>query len=162
MKKFWRAVDVINRVLLTVSSVMVIVLMLIGAFDVIGRYLLNAPIKGALGISEILLVGIVFLAWPYTQSQDGNVKVEMFYDKFSAGTKKVVGIIRSVIALVVFVVMTWQTVNKGLESMDSGEIIDVLAIPAYPFHFIVTVGVGFLCLQLLVDFMKNCQAVRGE
>ena len=121
----------------------------------IGRYLLNAPIKGALGISEVLLVGIVFLAWPYTQAEDGNVKVEMFYEKFSVQTKRVVGIVRSLLAFGVFAVMDWQSVSKALESRESGEIIDVLNIPAYPFHFIVTLGVGVLCLQLLVDFMKT-------
>jgi TRAP-type C4-dicarboxylate transport system permease small subunit len=136
-------------------------LMLIGAIDVVARYLLASPIKGCLGMSEVLLVGVVFFAWPYTQSLDGNVKVEMFFIGFRPRIQSVVGAIRSLIAFGVFSVMAWQSVNKALESMESMEIIDVLNIPAYPFQFFVTVGVSVLCLQLIVDFINFLNAGKG-
>ena len=136
-------------------------LMLIGAIDVIARYLLNYPIKGALGLSEILLVGIVFLAWPYTQFVNGNVKVEIFYSRFRPRVQSIVGAVKTLLALCVFGIMAYQSFNKVLESRESMEIIDVLNIPAYPFHLFVTVGVVALCLQLIVDFMNFLDRDRG-
>jgi TRAP-type C4-dicarboxylate transport system permease small subunit len=140
---------------------MLLGLMLIGAIDVVARYLLASPIKGCLGMSEVLLVGVVFFAWPYTQSLDGNVKVEMFFIGFRPQIQSAVGALRSLIAFGVFSIMAWQSVNKALESKESMEIIDILNIPAYPFQFFVTVGVSVLCLQLIVDFMTFLDGRRG-
>jgi TRAP-type transport system small permease protein len=155
------AVALINRSFCFVSAAMLIMLMVIGAGDVIARYLFASPIKGCLGMSEVLLVGIVFFSWPYTQSVDGNVKVELFFSGFRPPIQSAVGAGRSLIAFGTFAIMTWRSVNKALESMESGEIIDILNIPAYPFHFFVTLGVGVLCLQLIVDFMNFLKAGKG-
>ena len=102
-----RIVRNLTRFLCFLSSVMLIGLMLIGAIDVVARYLLARPIKGCSGMSEVLLVGVVFFAWPYTQSLDGNVKVEMFFIGFRQRIQYVVGAIRSLIAFGVFSVMAW-------------------------------------------------------
>jgi len=158
---FLKAVSVMNKSLCFLSAVMLMILMIIGAMDVLGRYLLASPIKGCLGMSEILLVGVVFFAWPYTQSLDGNVKVEMFFIGFRPQIQSVVGAIRSLIAFGVFGIMAWQSVKKALVSMESREIIDILNIPAYPFHLFVTIGVSVLCLQLIVDFINFLNAGKG-
>jgi TRAP-type C4-dicarboxylate transport system permease small subunit len=140
---------------------MLMILMLIGAMDVIARYLFTSPIKGSLGLSEVLLVGVVFFAWAYTESVDGNVKVEIFCTQFRPRTQCIAGAFKKLIAVVIFGIMTWQSVIKAAESMDSMEIIDVLDIPAYPFHLFVTLGVGVLCLQLIVDFLGFLKPGRG-
>jgi len=158
---FSNAVGLINRSFCFVSATMLLTLMVIGAVDVVARYLFAAPIKGCLGMSEVLLVGIVFFSWPYTQSVDGNVKVELFFAGFRPRIQSAVGAGRSLIAFGIFAIMTWRSVNKALESMESGEIIDILNIPAYPFHFFVTLGVGVLCLQLIVDLLNFLKVGKG-
>ena len=155
------AVAWINKSFCFISAAMLMLLMVIGAGDVIARYVFASPIKGCLGMSEVLLVGIVFFSWPYTQSVDGNVKVDLFFDGFRPRIRSAVGAGRCLIAFGVFAIMTWRSVNKALESMESGEIIDILNIPAYPFHFFVTLGVGVLCLQLIVDFMNFLKVGKG-
>lgn len=150
-----------SKALCFLSAVMLMMLMLIGAVDVIARYLLSSPIKGSLGLSEVLLVGVVFFAWAYTESVDGNVKVEIFYTQFRPRTQCIAGAFKKLIALVIFAIMTWQSLLKAAASMDSKEIIDVLDIPAYPFQLFVTLGVGVLCLQLVVDFLAFLKPSKG-
>ena len=113
------------------------------------------------GVAEVLLVGVVFFAWAYTESVDGNVKVEIFYTQFRPRTQCIAGAFKKLIALVIFAIMTWQSLLKAAASMDSKEIIDVLDIPAYPFQLFVTLGVGVLCLQLVVDFLAFLKPSKG-
>lgn len=159
-KKIPNIISNLSKSLCFISSVMLVLLMFLGAIDVIARYLFNQPIKGCLGINEILLVGLVFLAWPYTQADDGNVKVEIFYSKFRQKTKCIVGATRSVIALIVFSIMAWQSVGEALDAKESMEIIDVLYIPTYPIKLLVTIGVTVLCLQLALDTFNNLKALK--
>jgi TRAP-type mannitol/chloroaromatic compound transport system permease small subunit len=141
---------------------MLVALMAIGVVDVIGRYLIGMPMKECYGLSEVLLVGIVFFSWPYTQSIGGNVKVEFFYERFHPWTQSALGVISSVIAIFIFGIMAWQSALKALDSMEFGEIIDVIMVPVYPFQFFVTVGVIFLCLQLTVEFLQFLGGVIKE
>jgi TRAP-type mannitol/chloroaromatic compound transport system permease small subunit len=97
---------------------------------------------------------LVFFAWPYTQSVDGNVKVDAFFRGFRPRVQSTVGVLSSLIALLVFAIMAWQATVKALESMGSGEIVDVIGIPVYPFQFFVAVGVSALCLQLMIDVVR--------
>ncbi len=151
--KFSKIVSNITNILRTVSTGMLVMLMALGAADVIGRYLLNKPIKGVYGLSEILLVGIVFFAWPYTQSVGGNVKVETFFYGFSHRVQSSVGSLISIIGIVIFGLMAWQSAIKAIDSWEMGEIVDVVRIPVYPFQFFVTIGVTALCLELTVDLV---------
>jgi TRAP-type C4-dicarboxylate transport system permease small subunit len=158
---YFKIVKIATNILAVVSASMLVALMILGAVDVIGRYFLGMPLKGGYGISEILLVGIVFLAWPYTQSVDGNVRVEVFFKGFRPRIQSAIGAVSSVIALCIFGIMAWQSAAKALESMESREIIDVVGIPVYPFQFLVTIGVGVLCLQLIVDLVHFLKRDKG-
>jgi TRAP-type C4-dicarboxylate transport system permease small subunit len=158
---YFKIVRIATDILATISASMLVALMVLGAMDVIGRYFLGMPIKGGYGISEILLVGIVFLAWPHTQAVDGNVRVDVFFKGFRPRIQSAVGAVSSVIALCIFGIMAWQSAFKALESMESQEFVDVIGIPVYPFQFLVTVGVSVLCLQLIVDLVRFLKKDKG-
>jgi TRAP-type mannitol/chloroaromatic compound transport system permease small subunit len=154
---YTKVVRIAANILAFTSASMLVALMVLGAIDVIGRYLLDMPIKGCYGISELLLVGIVFFAWPYTQSVGGNVKVDVFFKGFRPRIQSVVGAISSIIAICIFGIMVWQSALKAHESIESYEFVDVVGVPVYPFQFFVTIGVSVLCLQLIADLIHFLQ-----
>ena len=159
---FRKIVNNATNILRIISTGMLVALMLLGAADVIGRYVLNKPIKGVYGLSEILLVGIVFFAWPYTQSVGGNVKVEAFFSRFSFQRQNMVGFITSIIAVLLFGLMAWQSAVKAIDSRQMKEIVDVVRIPVYPFQFFVTIGASALCLELIVDSILFWKGKRRD
>ena len=53
-------------------------MMVLTAFDVFGRYFLNRPIRGALELTEFLLVIAVSAGFAYTQTTNGHISVELF------------------------------------------------------------------------------------
>ena len=63
-------------------------LMFLGAIDVIGRYVFNYPIMGALEISQILLAALVFFGLAYTQMGRKHITVGLAYAKLPPRLKK--------------------------------------------------------------------------
>lgn len=135
-------------------------MMFLGAADVIARYLLNMPIKAAYGISEVLLVTIVFLGWAHTLSVGGHVRVDTFVSRLPPKAQAIIGLITSSVALFIFSLMTWRSALKAIASSKGYEVIDVIKIPVYPFQFLVSVGSFVLCLELLIQVFRFLASLR--
>ncbi len=159
-KSFEKGVRKITNTLCYVGMVVLMALMLLCAADVIGRYLLNKPIKGAYGISEGMLVAIVFFGWAYTLSLGGHVRVDTVVSRLSTRAQAIIGLITSFIALVIFSLITWRSGLKAIASSRGYEVIDVINIPVYPFQFFVAVGTFVLCLELIVQMFHFLTELR--
>lgn len=134
---------------------MLVVLMFLGASDVIGRYFFNKPIEGTREISEILLAGVVFFGWAYTLSVGGHVRLDTFVSRLRPRGQAIIGFVTSFIALFVFSLMAWQAAERAIASWKGHVLITVLFIPVFPFQFFVTVGALVLCLELIIQMLHS-------
>jgi len=150
----------ITNTLSYIAMGVLVVLMLLGAIDVIGRYLLDKPIRGAYGISEVMLVAIVFFGWAYTLSVGGHVRLDTVVSRLRPRVQTVSGFITSFIALVIFGLITWQSALKAIATSKGYEVIDVVNIPIFPFQFFVSVGAFALCLELIVQMLHFLTGLR--
>ncbi len=141
---------------------MLAVLMLLGAFDVIGRYVFNRPITGAFEISEVLLAGVLFFGWAYTQATRGHIRVNILVRRFSARGQALTDLINSVLGLVLFSVITWQAALIAIAYWETNRIIDVIMVPLAPFRMFVSVGAFFLCLEFIVQILQSLSEMRKE
>jgi len=150
----------ITNTLRAVAMGVLVILMLLGATDVIGRYLLDKPIRGAYSISEVLLVAIVFFGWAYTLSVGGHVRLDTVVSRFRPRPQPIIGFITSFIALVIFSLITWRSALKAIATARTFEVIDVVEIPLFPFQFFVSVGAFALCLELIVQMLHFLTGLR--
>lgn len=135
------------------SSSLLAFLMFISATDVIGRYLFNRPIIGIFEISEILLVGIVFLGSVYTLHQDKQITMELLYSGLSPKKKRIVDIVTRMLSAMVFILMTWKVTKMGIYCKQVGRQISGLLWPVYPFMFIVSLGSALISLELVAQII---------
>ena len=84
------------------GMILLAVLMFLGAFDVIGRYFFNSPIKGAYEVSEVLLAALVFFGLAHTVSVRGHVSVDSFVSRFRPRARACIGIVLSLISMIIF------------------------------------------------------------
>jgi TRAP-type mannitol/chloroaromatic compound transport system permease small subunit len=113
MKKFADAIDRINVWAGQVASF--IILALIGAvmYEVVSRYLFNAPTKWSSEISQYLQAGAVLLGGGYCLVSDGHVRVDILHGKFKPRTRNVVEILTFLVVLCfTSTVLVW-TVSPG-------------------------------------------------
>ncbi len=150
----------ITHALCYISMGALLGLMFLGAADVIARYLFNMPIKIAYGMSEGMLVVIVFLGWAYTLSVGGHVRVDTFVSRLPLKAQATMGVITSFVALVIFSLMTWRSALKAIASSKGYEVIDVINIPVYPFQLLVSVGCFVLCLELIIQMFHFMATFR--
>jgi len=137
-----------------------VVLMFLGATDVLGRYLLDKPVRGGYGISQVMLLAIVFFGWAYTLSVGGHVRLDTVVSRLRPRVQAISGFITSFIALIIFGSITWQSALKAMRTSGTSEVIDVINIPLYPFQFFVSVGAFALCLELIVQMINFLRELR--
>ena len=150
----------VTNTLCYIGMILLAALMFLGALDVMGRYFLNKPIKGAYETSEILLAGIVFFGLAYALAVGGHVAVEGFVALFPSRTRAIAGIATSSLSLIIFILIGWQGAKLAIRSWEAHRLIDVLFVPIAPFQLLVPVGAFAVCLELLVAILHFIAAAR--
>lgn len=128
--------------------------MLLGAGDVLGRYLFNHPILGTLEVSEIMMAGIVLLGWAYTYRAGMHVRVDLFITRYPPLTRTIVDIITTLLSLGLFIIVTQQSLESAMQNVQMSKFLPTLKIPAYPFYFFVPFGGALLCVELIIKFLR--------
>ena len=141
---------------------MLVILMFLGAADVLGRYFLNRPIKGAYEVSEILLAAIVFFGLAYALAMGGHVRVDTFVSLMRPRTRATAGIITSLLSLIIFVLIGWQGAELAMKSLKHHRLIDVIFIPIWPFQLLVPIGAFAVCLELIIQMLQFITDMRKE
>ncbi|MBN1189201.1 MAG: TRAP transporter small permease [Dehalococcoidales bacterium] len=144
-----------------VSGTAVVIIMCLTASDVFLRYL-GHPIKGAMEITEMLLVVLGFLAFGYTQITRKNVVIELVISHLSNHTRAILDMITRLLSLGVYGFMFWGLGRQAWKFVLSPEIAprgDILSLPFLPFIFIAAAGVFILFLVLIIDFSHSLAQV---
>ncbi len=102
-----------EKSLRAVALVLIMGMMLLGFVDVVLRYFFDSPILGVKEIQTHLLPVVTAFALAATQFDKAHVRVELLYDKFPARMKKVADFIALAIPLIVWVIVTWQSIVTG-------------------------------------------------
>lgn len=136
------------RVLALVSGLLLMSLMALTVVAVTVRKA-NYPITGAQDISEAGLIVVVFFAMAYSGWTGGHIAVDLIgalkgraLDWLDFGVRTVCGLF--------FVVVTWMTVEHGLDALEFGDGFNLLPIPHWPFYFIIAFGSGLFSLVLFL------------
>ena len=126
-------------------------MMVLTFFDVVGRYLLNRPIRGAFEITELALLVLIFAGLPLVSHADEHVTMD-FIDR--ALPPRAYGVlVRVVHALVaaLFFFLSWQVFIKAGRISGYGDTTDVLLIRVGPFVYFMAV---MILLTGLVHLFK--------
>jgi len=162
IQAFEKVTNNINRVLTAIGLALLFVMMVMGAVDVIGRYLFSSPIIGTLEMSQAFLAVIVCFGWGYTQAVKGHVNVDLFLKRISPRNQAITNFITTLFALGIFVIITWQSIITGIEWLQKGRLLYVVDWPVAPFQFCVTLGAIVLCLVIIIDLINLFRQIRQE
>jgi len=144
-----------------VGMVMMVAIIILVTVDVIMRGAFSKPLLGAYELVQYFMVPLVFFALFYTTQEKGHIAVSVMTERLKPRAKTVIYIFGYVVSLVLFVLITWQSVMYGLRLFNSGEESLALGIPSYPFAFVVALGTAFTCLVLLANLIDTIAGI-GE
>src|SRR5262245_48588779 len=110
-------------------------MMVLTFFDVVGRYLLNRPIRGAFEITELGLLVLIFAGLPLVSHADEHVTMD-FIDRILPRPVLAlwIRVMHGACAALMFF-LTWQIWIKAGKISGYGDTTDVLRILVGPFVY---------------------------
>jgi TRAP-type C4-dicarboxylate transport system permease small subunit len=153
------AVRVVRNVILAIACVTLLLLMVLIAFDVIGRYVFNSPIPGGYELTEYLMAVVVPLSVAYCMEQKSHVGVDLVVERISAKARRRVEIVTLTITLVLMGFIAWQNWVRFIELVAKPEVSAVLRVPSYPFFLAIPVGFSAFVLFTLHQLLQTIAEV---
>ena len=133
------------------ASILLFCLMSLTFVDVLARYLLNRPIRGAFEITELTLLVLIFAGLPLVSHADEHVTMD-FIDRLLPDriTELWVRLVHAACAAIMFF-LAWQVWIKAGRLSSYGDTTDVLRITLGPFVYFMA---AMIALTGLVHLYK--------
>ena len=141
------------------ASALLMGMMVLTFADVVARYLLNRPIRGAFEVTELLLLVLIFAGLPLVSHADEHVTMD-FIDRVlpPAAQKALVRLVHLMCAALMFF-LTWQIWIKAGKISSYGDTTDVLGILVGPFVYFMD---AMIALTGLVHVYKIYEPGDGQ
>lgn len=157
---FW--IDRINSLIGRIASWLVLVMIGVGCWNVLGRYIGQAVGRNlssnALIETQWYLFSVVFLLGAaYTLQQDGHVRVDVLRSRWNGRRKALADLIGSLLFLLPFTALilffSWKWVLASWRIRETSP--DPGGLSRYPIKALVLVSFFFLLLQGISEAIKN-------
>ena len=142
-----------------IAAVAIFSMMVLTCADVILR-LFRMPIPGTYEIVSFMGAVAVSFAIAHTSDEKGHVAVSLVVQLLPKRAQAVIESILAALGIILFGLISWQSILYGLDCQSSGEVSLTLQLPFYPIIYGVALGAGVVCLVLMVDFLHAIASVR--
>jgi TRAP-type C4-dicarboxylate transport system permease small subunit len=147
-----RALDALDRVLISVCALATIAAGLVLTYSIAVRYVLHSSTDWQDEMAVFLLVGATFLSAPYVQSMRGHIAIEAIEGFLPQRIERVREIVSDVICLLFCAFFAWQSWLLLLEAIDDGRVTDsAWAPPLWIPYSMMTAGMSLLTLRLVLQ-----------
>jgi len=156
MKSFLKAIDSISEWSGKIVSFLAIAFCLVILYEVVARYIFNAPTIWAHEISLALYGVYVVLLGAFILLGGGHVNVDIIYNRFSPRRKAIIDLFTWLIFFLWVGVAVWKGWQMGLVSLSFQEHIESpFGCPVYPVKLAVPLGLLLIFLQGLAKYIRT-------
>lgn len=142
-----------------IAEVGMFLMMALTLFDVAGRYLLNYPVQGAVELTELLMVGVIFSGISLASAARGHVTVDLISMALNGRLRYAQRLLGDGVSLAIMGLLTAVSWTKASEVADYGDRTAVLLIPIAPAAYFIAV---MLSLTTLYHFAQFISSLRQE
>ena len=146
---------------------LLLVMVLLGAFNAVARYLgrsIGVQLSSNAFIeAQWYLFSLIFLLGAgYTLKRRGHVCVDVMYAKFAPRTKAWIDLVGTVLLLLPFcvfgIVMAWPSVRNSWSVLEISP--DPGGLPRYPIKTVILIAFALLFLQGIVWALRSIDQIR--
>ena len=153
-------IRVVENALAYIGGVLLVLMVILGASDVIGRYVFSHPLLGALESSQIMMAAIIFLGWGFTQAQKGHIAVDIIMVHYPARLRAIIDFFMSLLSIGLFGILLWKSTLIGISDWQMGRLVDILKVPVAPFKFLIPLGAFFVCVEFIILMIQLLPDIR--
>ena len=144
------------------AAVLLLGLMMITTADVIGRYILNRPLRGAFEITELLLLTLVFAGLPLVSRADEHVTLDFIDNLLGKRGRRLLRRVVDLACGLIILGLSWRVWIKAGKIAGYGDTTDVLRIPVGPFVYFMALMVAITAVVHLVKVVLPAPAERHK
>jgi len=166
MKKLLKVIDDISGWAGRIASWFCITLVLVIVYDVIARYVFNAPTIWGYETAVMLGCTVYVLGWVFTHMKHGHVRIDVIYSRLSARKRAFIDVTGTFFIfsplLIVFIAgsysQAWHAWSIGEVALES-----YWYPPLAPLRTVVLVGFCLLAFQAAAQFFRDSYIlIRGK
>ena len=141
------------------SGIALLMMMTVGALDVIGTNLdilgiTSQPVPAAFEFMATMMVVSVFLAVSLGQARRTHVRVEVLVDKLPPPLRKLANLFRYLVSMGFFAAIAWFGALSALHSFNVGEYAPgIINFPIWPARFFLAFGSMLISIQCMIDMI---------
>jgi TRAP-type C4-dicarboxylate transport system permease small subunit len=148
------------RLLLGIAAAILLAMLLLTCADVIGRYLLNAPINGKTELTRFMMAGLIACALPVIGVTGGHISVDLLDRFFSPRAAAMRDLLVDALAMTALGVLGYWLIFRADRLLNRGYVSDFLHLPLYPVAYFVAFMVFAASLALLVKLVLDIHHIR--
>ena len=149
-----RISKLLNKILLWIAGLFLTAMIVITCANIVLR-IIWVPVEGTFELMGYFGALATALALGYTQMQRGHIAVDIFIEKFSERTRRILAGVNYILSMLFFIIAGWQLTRWAMVLKEAGELSETLWIIFYPFVIGVAFGCFVIALTFLVDFLKT-------
>jgi TRAP-type C4-dicarboxylate transport system permease small subunit len=127
--------------------------------DVVGAKLFTWPFPGSVEIISFSQIVAIAPAIAFTLILGRHIRVEFIIDRFPKRIRAALTSIGSLLSLILFVLLLWQSYLYGVSLQKAGEIGSTSYLPFYPFAYLIALCSIPVCLVFLMEVLKSLNEV---
>jgi C4-dicarboxylate transporter DctM subunit len=155
-------IDNVNLIGGYLSGICIFFIALFVTYDIICRFVLNAPTTWVLETSIYLCIASLFLAGGYILKQRSHINVDVIINILPRLTKLKLELLTSVLAFIYCIVLAWEGGKITLGAYISGETSPtLLRFPIFIPRGLVSLGGILLCLQFVKEFGSLIMQIKN-
>ena len=149
----------VNLACAFLSGIALLLMMVVGAVDVIGTNLDMAgvssrPVPAAFEFMATMMVVSVFMAISLGQARRTHIRVELIANMLPAKAQVLANLIRHGLSVAFFMAIAWFGILSAINSFNVGEYTPgSINFPVWPARFFLAAGVSLMTIQCIFDFL---------
>lgn len=152
----------LNTLCLTLSCLCLIILAILGAVDVIGRFV-GIAVYSLIEMSQALLATSIFLALPAVQSSFANISIDLIDQRLSLKNQNRLKTVHYLIVALLLAALAWFLWRAGIKSFNAGEVsTGYWPFKLWPFKLGVAVGASVAALGAFVTAFNPNKVVKEQ
>lgn len=143
------------RLILYLGAMILFAMLLLTCVDVIGRYLLAAPVNGKTEITRLMMAGLVFCALPVVSVTGEQITVDLLDGLFPGRAAAIRDAVIDLFSGLCLFVMVYWLLFRAKRLYDYGYVTDFLHWPLHPFAYFVAAMTLVSAIALLGKFIVD-------
>lgn len=156
MARFFR---LLRLALHRLTELCMVALALLTLTDVLGRYVFNVSVLGAVEMTEMLMVGVIFTGILLATLERGHIAVDLLSSGLGPRSRRVQQLASQLLALGISVLLGAVTWSQALSALDYGDRTTMLGLPLAAVIFFMSamlfLNAAVLAYQFGVDLKRG-------